>query len=309
LIKLPGGKTISDVVISTALGVDGRGIFPHTLKPCYRNLLTAARQTSTTVITKSMTRHKRTGNFIQCNPFTWKYIQKLPSRSKCALLNAYELTNPGVEKCVKYLKKTDNSRIIPSLYPEFSKGEDMAIYEARVAVGILEDDLIGLISNNAIEAAELNLSCPNSKEVITKNMQNSLRCVKDLKKFFPELFIIAKISIVHPYEFAQELERIGIDAIHSVNTIPFEMVYPGKISPLAKVGGGGVSGSPIFWQAYDYNNGLRQKVKVPIIMGGGVTNSDYAIKYKGIGADAVSICTVALRNPKEARKIVELFNI
>jgi len=290
LIKLllPSGKTISSIIVSTAFGVDGRGIFPHTLKPRYRNLLAAAKETGTTVITKSVTRHGRKGNFIPRNPFTWKYIRKLPSRGRtsCAMLNAYGLTNPGVEEFINRLKKADKSRLIPSIYPEFSKGEDLANYEARVAAAMIYEQA-------GVSEIELNFSCPNSKE---------------LKKFYPKMYIIAKISIVHPYEFAQELERTGVDMIHSVNTVPFELVYPGKTSPLAKVGGGGVSGTPIFWQAYDYNKGLRQKVKVPIIMGGGVTNSDFAIKYIGIGADTVSICTSALRKPREAEKIIRLLN-
>lgn len=301
-IKLPNGKILSPIIISTALGINGGGIFPHTLKPNYRRLLVEVRKTGTTVITKSLTRHKRIGNFIPWKPYTWKYIQKLPIYSKCALLNAYGLTNPGVEKFVKNFNKNDGATVIPSLYPEFSKGEDLAIYEAGCATLILTEKY-------KINVIELNFSCPNSKEIIAVNMKSSLQFVKKLKEVFPELFIIAKISIVHPHEFSQELERVGVDAIHSINTVPFNMVFPNKTSPLAKVGGGGVSGGPIFSMTYDYNNKLRQKIKIPVIMGGGVVNSNRVIKYLDIGADAVSICTVALRNPKEARKIIELFNV
>lgn len=297
MIKISDGGTISKVVISTALGLDGKGIFPRMISPDYGKLLKTVAKTGTTVITKSMTRHPRKGNFIPWNPFTWKYIQKLPNGG---MLNAYGLTNPGIVKCAKNLKNNGKTMVIPSFYPEFSKGEDTAIYETKVAVGLLDE--IG------IHTIELNLSCPNSKEVIGKNMESSLVCVRELKKYFPWMFFIAKISIVHPHEFAQELELAGVDAVHSINTIPFEMVYTGKISPLIKVGGGGVSGDPIFWHAYDYNKELRKKVGIPIIVGGGVMNSDHVIKYLGIGADAVSVCTVVLRKPKEARKIVELFN-
>lgn len=298
MIKISDSKTLSRVIVSTAFGLDGKGIFPHTLRPEYNKLLKTVKETGTTVITKSITRHPRKGNFIPHNPFTWKYIKKLPNDG---MLNAYGITNPGIVKCIKISNYPNNASVIPSLYPEFSKGEAWAIYETRVAVGLLDEISVGAI--------ELNFSCPNSKEAIDKNMSNSLNCVKELKKHFPWIFIIAKISIVHPYEFAQELERAGVDAIHSINTIPFEMVYPDKISPLAEVCGGGVSGKPIFWLAYDYNKELRKKVKIPLIMGGGTINSDHVIKYFGIGADAVSICTVALRKPREARKIVELFNV
>ena len=298
MIKISDSKTLSRVIVSTALGLDGKGIFPHTLRLEYDRLLKTVKETGTTVITKSITRHPRKGNFIPRNPFTWKYIKRLPN---CGMLNAYGITNPGIVKCIRISNYVNDANIIPSLYPEFSKGEDLAIYETRVAVGMLDEI--------SVSAIELNFSCPNSKEAIDKNMNNSLNCAKELRKHFPWIFIIAKISIVHPYEFAQGLELSGIDAIHSINTVPFGMMYPDKISPLAKVGGGGVSGKPIFWLAYDYNKELIKKVKIPIIMGGGITTSDNAIKCLGIGASAVSICTVVLRKPKEARKIVELLNI
>ena len=73
-------RQISPVVISTALGHDGRGIFPYTLLPGYRRLLAAVRDTGATVFTKSATRFKRRGNFIPANPLTWKYIRRLPPR-------------------------------------------------------------------------------------------------------------------------------------------------------------------------------------------------------------------------------------
>ena len=296
MIKISNDRMISRVVISTSLGLDGKGIFPHTLKPSYRRLVEAVCKTETTVLGKSVTRYERKGNFIPWNPFTWKYIQNLPDQG---MLNSYGLTNPGVVRWIKQIKKTGYSGVIPSFYPEFSKGEDFAIYGTRVAVGMLDEI--------DVRAVELNLSCPNSKEVIGKNMASSLACVKELRKYF-SIFIIAKISIIHPYEFSQELELAGVNAIHSINTIPFEMIYPNKISPLAKVGGGGFSGKPIFRQAYDYNKKLRKKVKIPIVMGGGVTCMDDINKYLDLGANTVSICTIALREPTVATKIIERFN-
>ena len=46
-----GPGIISKVVISTALGPDGRGIFPYTLLPGYRRLLRAVRDTGAAVLT------------------------------------------------------------------------------------------------------------------------------------------------------------------------------------------------------------------------------------------------------------------
>lgn len=302
MIRLPNGKVLSKIIVSTAFGLDGEGIFPYTLCPSYKKLLRTARKTGTSIFTKSITLYKRQGNFVLTNPFTWKYIKRLPN---CGMLNAYGLTNPGTKAVIDKFQKSKvgfDCLVIPSFYPEFSKGTGVAIKEIMESIELM-DESVGFC------VVELNFSCPNSKEVIRKNMDDAMGCVKEVRKKFPWLSIIAKISIVHPYEFSQELERVGVDMLHSINTVPFGMVYPDKISPMANVGGGGVSGKPIFWQAYDYNKGLREKVKIPIIMGGGVVHSDHIIKYLGIGADAVSICTVALRQPEVANEILELFNV
>jgi dihydroorotate dehydrogenase (NAD+) catalytic subunit len=129
-----------------------------------------------------------------------------------------------------------------------------------------------------------------------------------LRQKFPHLFLITKISICHPYEFAEELEKLGVNALHAVNTIPFDIIYPQKRSPLWRVGGGGVSGGPAWAVALDYNTGLRKLVSLPLIMGCGVRNRQDVQMYLDAGADAVSLCTLALRNPEEAAEIVAIYS-
>lgn len=292
---------ISKVVISTALGQDGRGIFPYTLLPGYRRLLRAVQETRTTVLAKSLTSLKRRGNFVPLNPLTWHYIRRLPD---LGLLNAYGLTNLGVEAGAARLREAAalGVPVIPNFYPEFAKGTATALRETLEAIDIYQKGI-----GPPFGALELNFSCPNSQEAVAENVAQGLRCVQAVKERYPRLFLIAKISLVHPYEFAQELERAGVDAIHGINTIPYEIVYPGERhppSPLRRVGGGGVSGGPAFRQAYEYNAGLRKKVGVFLIMGCGVTNRHDVQSYFDLGADAVSLCTLALRRPKEAEKII-----
>jgi dihydroorotate dehydrogenase len=292
-------KKISPVVISTALGLGGQGIFPYTLWPAYKRLIRAVRETGAVVLTKSATRHPRRGNFIPANPLTWKYIQRLPG---CGMLNAYGLTNEGVGAGAPRIKEAIEAglNVIPNLYPEFAKGTETAVRETLEAAGIYQRTL-----RDDFWALELNFSCPNSEEEIRENVGQALACSREVRQQFPDLYLIAKISICHPYEFAQELERLGVNAIHAVNTIPYDLVFPqGPPSPLAAVNGGGVSGGPALAQAYRYNAGLRKNVKLFLIMGCGVTCLEDVQKYRDAGADAVSICTLALRNPREAERIV-----
>jgi dihydroorotate dehydrogenase (NAD+) catalytic subunit len=297
-----GKEHISPVVISTALGHDGRGIFPYTLLPGYRRLLQAIADTGTTVFSKSATRFPRRGNFIPANPFTWKHIRRLPDMG---LLNAYGLTNAGAEACAADIRRACDLglQVIPNLYPEFIKGTDMAIRESMEAVAIYHHSL-----GHHFKALELNFSCPNSEEAISHNVAQSLLCAVEVRRSHPDLFLVAKLSICHPYEFAQELERIGVNALHAVNTVPYSIVFPLQRSPLDEVGGGGVSGGPAFDLAYKYNQELRPRVGLFLIMGGGVTSRDDVQRYFDLGADAVSLCTLALRKPREAARVVLTYN-
>jgi len=298
----PPQVKISRVVISTALGHDGRGIFPYTLLPGYRRLVKAVRETGATLLTKSATRFKRRGNFIPANPLTWKYIRRLPGMG---LLNAYGLTNAGVEACAPDIRRAWDLgfRVIPNLYPEFIKGEDTAIQETLEAVRLYRQNL-----GRRFRALELNFSCPNSAEAIAENVTQGLRCTREVRQQHPDLFIIVKLSLCHPFEFAQELARAGADALHGVNAIPFNMVFPLGRSPLDEVGGGGVSGGPAFPLACKYNEELRKKVGLFLIMGCGVTGRDDVRRYFDLGADAVSLCTLALRRPEEAVRVVLTYN-
>jgi dihydroorotate dehydrogenase len=295
------GEKISRVVISTALGHDGRGIFPYTLLPGYQQLLAVVRERGVSIITKSATRFKRRGNFIPGNPLTWKYIRRLRGGG---LLNAYGLTNEGVEVTAPDIKAAGDEgyHIIPNLYPEFIKGTQIAIRETLEAIEIYQARL-----GPYFTALELNYSCPNSEEAVTRNVIQALQCTRKVRSLYPGLMLIVKLSICHPYEFAMELERIGVNALHAVNTVPYSIVYPLQQSPLRAVNGGGVSGGPALNLAYKYNQELRPRVELPLIMGCGVTGLEDVHRYFDLGADAVSLCTLALRRPREAARVVAAY--
>ena len=292
------------MVISTALGQAGRGLFPYTLLPGYRRLLQAVQETGATVFSKSATRFPRRGNFVPANPLTWKYIRRLPG---LGLLNAYGLTNHGAAAGAPDIRRSCELglHVIPNLYPEFIKGTEAAIWETLEALEIYRQAL-----GPHFWAVELNYSCPNSAEEIARNVDQGLQCSREVLQQFPGLFLIAKLSFCHPYEFAQELEKLGVSALHAINSIPYEIIFPPDrylLSPLWQVGGGGVSGGPAWAAAYDYNRGLRPKVRVFLIMGCGVSSRADVQRYFDIGADAVSICTLALRDWREAEKIIRSF--
>ena len=301
------GIRISTAVISTIFGHAGNGMFPLVLKPSYRKLLSLAKGTKTTILTKSSTRHKKIGNYIPWKPWTWGAIRNFGADG---MINAYGLTNKGVqfnsEKIAEALWQGYN--VIPNYHPELFKGTHRMINDIDEAIYIHRNSLVQKLK--IFEIFELNISCPNIKGYIEKNITIAVKCVKYSKIFAPNLIVIAKISIAHPYELAQELEKAGVDVIHAVNSVPYNILYsdPNNQSPLHQYGGGGVSGGPAFEMAFKYNSQLRKKVKLPLIMGCGLMSVGDAKKYFDIGADAISICTVLKRNPKEAEKILLEYN-
>jgi dihydroorotate dehydrogenase (NAD+) catalytic subunit len=256
-------------------------------------------------LAKSATRFPRRGNFIPANPLTWKYIRRLPG---LGMLNAYGLTNHGAATCAPDIRRSLNLgfNVVPNLYPEFIKGAETAIRETLEALEIYQQAL-----GPDFWAVELNYSCPNSAEEIARNLEQGLKCSQAVRRQYPGLYLIAKIAFCHPYEFAQELEKIGVNAIHAINTIPYEVIYPPERhprSPLWQAGGGGISGGPAWPAAYEYNMGLRPLVGCFLVMGCGVQSRQDVRRYFDIGADAVSLCTLALRDWREAASIIRSYN-
>ncbi|MBI4709355.1 MAG: hypothetical protein HY764_04090 [Candidatus Portnoybacteria bacterium] len=310
--NLPGIRfmtgVISPITISTILGHNGSGAYPMMLSSDYRQIVKEAKKRKLTILAKSSTYNEKVGNYKTWNPFSWRCIRIIKDPS-LGLVNAYGLTNKGVKYHAKKIAKARQLgvKVIPNFYPEFSKGTEIAIKETLDAISIYRLEL-----GDEFWALEISYSCPNDRSnaclsspvKITENMEQAIRCTKEIRAHDRKLVLIIKISYEHPIEFIQELELIGVDAAHSINSIRWEIVFPNIPSPLKKYGGGGVSGGPAFLFAFDYNEKLRKAVKLPLIMGCGVMSPFAAQAYADIGADSVSICSVIRINPSNALEII-----
>lgn len=293
MIKFADGKRISSVVISTALGINGSGMLPYAWWPNYRKLLQLIKEKEITVFAKTPTKHPLTKNFILHKPSTWKFPRNSP-------LNAHNAINSNIEVGAKRITISHKNEFatIPSICPRFSKETGASIREILKAIDILsyEPDFWAL---------EVSYFCQKSKEAISKNLNMALICTNAIKKIYPDLALIIKTSLLHPLEFYQQLADCGADVIHIINAAPYEIIFPEKTSPLQNIGGGIISGGPIPELAYRHNEKVRKAIpNTPLIMGGGIINRQYAIKFFEIGANAISLCTIGLHNPKEARKII-----
>jgi len=219
--------------------------------------------------------------------------------------NNYALTNDGVGVIARQIRESryQGNQPIPNYFPEFDKGEGIAIEEAVDTVYIYWEVL-----EDMFWAVEFSYSCPNSGEKIEKNIGHAAKCTRIIRDRFPWLYIIIKGSIVHPWEFWQEQEWAGANCFHGVNSVPIGLAFPDGDNPLGNIEDGAVSGGPVKEKVLAYNAQLGKRFSLPKIFGCGVENVDDVRKYYDIGAYAVSICSLAIRDPNETEKIFREFN-
>jgi dihydroorotate dehydrogenase (NAD+) catalytic subunit len=304
MIKI-NGHTISTVVVSTIMGHHGDGMFPLYFRPSYLRAMRVIRQTNTTVLSKSSTALGRIGNYHPWKPQTWGCIRDLPNMG---MINAYELTNDGVASCAKGINLAIKKGfdVIPNFFPEFGDDFELTLLNIKDSIEIFYRKL-----EEKFWAIELNFSCPNDKVTIEKNIAKAVKLVSRLRIAFQRLTIIAKTSIVHPYEFLQELEIAGVNVFHLINTIPYNTLYPDpkKKSPLHHLGGGGVSGGPAFEMAFEYTSGALKKISKPAIVGCGIVTNEQFRKYREeTGAESISICTGLKHNTNEMLTLIKIYN-
>jgi dihydroorotate dehydrogenase (NAD+) catalytic subunit len=212
------------------------------------------------------------------------------------LLNCIGLENIGIENFLTY--KLPKLRTL--------------LNDARLIVsiaGFLEEEYIELAKllskEELIDGIEVNISCPNIQESILfgqdKNLAYSL--IKELRNTTDKLLIVKLTPNVKDIiEIATCVYNAGCDAISLINT-----VYGMHIDINTKrFITGGVSGpaiKPIALRClYEVRNSLKT---IPIIAGGGIVFWQDALEFILAGANAVSVGTANLIDPKITINIIQ----
>ncbi|MBX4201152.1 hypothetical protein KW786_03440 [Candidatus Parcubacteria bacterium] len=270
-IKLSNGRKLKYVVASGALGFDGKGWPWEWLWVLFGWI---QRKLFTTTL-KTVTRHPRKGNF-RWSRF-WQCVTLLPGGAG----NKFGLTNEGIDWFVR--------EVCPRL--------NFAKYDYIASIFGNEEELVymaQLLNQFPFVAIEVNWSCPNSGQGMeqTKAAIKAMHAVKKVCRH-P---LIAKLSVAQNYlGIAQGI--VGAAEAISLNSVPWEMVYPDRKSPLAWLGdgetGGGVSGKP----AQEFNwKAVKELVDqglLPVIAPSVMEFDDMA-KVRELGASAVSFGAIHL---------------
>lgn len=213
------------------------------------------------------------------------------------MLNAIGLENPGVEVFLK--------EHLPWLR------EQGATVIANISGNSVEEygELAAKLEGQAgLGAIELNISCPNVKQgglqfgVDPKLVR---QVVEEVKKN-TTLPVIPKLSpnVTDITVIAKAAEEGGADALSMINTLMGMAIDVKTRRPFLANIFGGLSGPAIKPVALRMIYQVYQAVKIPILGGGGIMNTQDALEFIFAGAAAVSVGTANFVDPLIPQKII-----
>ncbi|WP_434414658.1 hypothetical protein JTY60_00290 [symbiont of Argiope bruennichi] len=226
------------------------------------------------------------------------------NQKKCVILennlfiNRIGLINPGILNFSKELnlfnRKYPSKKLIVSLF--FNSVEEVApMFE------ILEnfDFVIGY---------ELNLSCPNTNEIIIEDKKKILKEILFAVKKQTKKLLFPKISIFSKNFFSniRKIDQLKFDGVVITNTAP-ATCYLWENNRLTQINGG-LSGDFIKPILIKKILQVREKHNIPIFSCGGVKNFKDVLEYLVAGANYVQIGTNNFKDPAIVSKIVKEIN-
>lgn len=272
MIRFPNGFEFEYVVASGALGFYGKG-WPWERPLVWTRLIDP---NLFLVVSKTLTLEPKNGNLSAVRLI------------KGGTVNALGLPNPGIDKWMREFpcKALRSGHSKPPLMLSLAGG----MYDIRTMVGRTKSfPLIGI---------ELNFSCPTFKKNETDEMIETCQAVRSMLGGTRGL--VAKIGSEHAYL----VPRLApfVDAV-TLNSVPWSLIFPGEKSPLAHLGGGGVSGlaaQDVNWRA------ARQIInenKTPVIVPDIWSEHDVHEAFM-FGAEAVSFGAIHMLRPWAATHYV-----
>jgi dihydroorotate dehydrogenase (NAD+) catalytic subunit len=226
------------------------------------------------------------------------------------MINSVGLANPGVEKV--------KSTYLPWLATHLLGTRKLvnvvgnAVEDFAQVVGQL-DSAASTVGGSAIDAFELNVSCPNVKAGGLEFGADpaSLRNVVRLARAETRRSLFVKLSPALPdiALAAKSAVDAGADGLTLVNTLPGLAIDVERRRPVLGFGTGGVSGAGLLPIGVLATWRVSRAVSVPVIGVGGVSSGTDALQYIIGGASLVGIGTAAMKDPRAPRRIVnELAN-
>lgn len=236
--------------------------------------------------------------------------------AKGVALNAVSLSGPGAVALLSHGLWQKRKEPFFISYMPVAETLERRLEETGKFAALIRDRLHEFETAIGIK---LNISCPNTKHDTTKLVKETLMHLTILNTILPDVPTVVKINILTNIETTYEIANSGLcSAIAVSNTIPWMQLperidwhglFGTNISPLAKFGGGGLSGKPLLYLVAEYIRAIRQSgIRLPIIGGGGILCKKDAKIIKEAGADAIAFASAAILRPWRTQGIINYIN-
>lgn len=230
-----------------------------------------------------------------------RYGNDTPRIAECpgGMLNSVGLQNPGIDSVInnelKKLGEFYHKKVIANI-SGFSI-EDYVYSCERIS----REEKVGIV--------EVNISCPNVHNggmafgTTASGAAEVTRAVRKVVK--KPLYMKLSPNVSDITEIAAACEAEGADGISMINTLLGMRIDIYKKRPVLANITGGISGGAILplslrmvWQTYE-------RIKIPIIGMGGISNAEEAVEMMLCGATAIQVGAANLVNPYAMKEIIE----
>lgn len=304
---------LRDIDFGSVLDASGvRGFFGEGY--AHHRLLTpfGLRFDGSTFVAKTATFRHRAGNMPlgpDLRPAALKPACVRTRFFKGAVLNAVGLTNPGLAALLADGRWQERTEPFLLSFAAVGASTEARLSELRLFAEALS---MTLPSFKAPIGLQLNISCPNSghaQAALDERWQ-----MLDIAAAIG-VPLMPKASIVMPVDQAVALSRHpACDALCVSNTVPWGAfpedidwrgLFGSEISPLAHLGGGGLSGKPIARLVPEWLRAARLRGLVcPVNAGGGVLGPADAARLRDAGADSVFLGSIAILRPWRVQRTI-----
>ena len=270
-----------------------------------------------TFVAKTMTLNPREGNMPRkddgITPREWRptCICLTPRMwKKGIVLNAVGLSNPGAEALLETGRWHARREPFFLSFMAMRKTPSERLQELEAFVALLARHLSYFQTRCGLQ---INLSCPNvgiHPEELVEEACDMLSAASS--RGIP---LAVKVNVLVPPQVAGEIAaHAACNAICISNSIPWGALpdridwvklFGSKDSPLAKFGGGGLSGAPLLPLVAEWiREARRAGVKKHINGGGGILHPRDVRMLHNAGADSIAIGSLAILRPWRLRAVI-----
>ncbi len=237
------------------------------------------------LVSKGLTMHPRPGN---SGVRVWETVS--------GMMNSVGLENPGMEAFIE--------RELP-----FMKSLDL-VHIINISGSTLKDYIQACerISKENVDMIELNISCPNIKDIDTPfaiKESTTRKVVKETRKTV-QVPLMVKLSpdAENIVKIARICEEEGADAVSLVNTFRAFAIDIHKRKKVFDNTYAGLSGPCIKPIALRMVHEVSTNIKIPVMGIGGIMTYQDVLEFLMAGARAIQIGTANFINPRVGEQII-----